>query len=83
MDTERSVIEHALHVRIGFSYEPICDAVVMSSETFSKLCVKCGSLSERVTTVPKADGTSSFDVLECLECKFVEWVPEAQPDYKS
>ena len=77
------MIKRVLHLRIGFPYGRICEAVVMSSETFSKLCEKCGSLSERVTTVPKADGTSGYDVFECVECKFVEWVSESQTKYKS
>ena len=40
----------------------------MSSETFSKPCVKCGARY----------GTSGYEVFQCVSCKFVEWMPEAQ-----
>ena len=39
-------------------------------------CKKCGGLSNRVMTFPKSVENEGCSVYQCLDCKFVEWLPQ-------
>jgi hypothetical protein len=48
---------------------------VTSDAPFGQTCKKCGARSERVATFPKSTENAGYDVYQCLDCKYVEWLP--------
>ena len=39
-------------------------------------CKKCGGVSKLVMTFPKSVENEGCSVYQCLDCKFVEWLPQ-------
>ena len=39
-------------------------------------CKKCGGFSKLVMTFPKSVENEGCSVYQCLDCKFVEWLPQ-------
>jgi hypothetical protein len=50
--------------------------VVRDPPTFGRTCKKCGGSSERVMTFPKSLENEGYAVYQCVDCKFVEWLPQ-------
>ena len=46
---------------------------------FSKTCKRCGGRSELVLTLSDV----RYDVYQCLDCKFVDWILQRQVGHKS
>jgi predicted nucleic-acid-binding Zn-ribbon protein len=44
------------------------------SISFARTCIKCGSRSERVTTIAESTENAAYQIYQCLECKYVEWL---------
>src|SRR5262245_41065314 len=43
---------------------------------FSSDCKKCGGRTERLVTLPNSVGRdTAYEVYQCLDCKFIEWLP--------
>ena len=49
---------------------------VRDPPTFSRTCKKCRGSSERVMTFPKSIENEGCVVYQCVDCKFVEWLPQ-------
>jgi hypothetical protein len=42
---------------------------------FSENCKRCGGRTERVFTLPEGVGNTGYDIYQCLDCKFIDWLP--------
>ena len=47
---------------------------VRDPPTFGRTCN--GGSSERVMTFPKSIENQGYTVYQCVDCKFVEWLPQ-------
>jgi hypothetical protein len=45
-------------------------------------CKKCGGVSKLVMTFPKSVENEGCSVYQCLDCKFVEWLPQDESKTK-
>jgi predicted nucleic-acid-binding Zn-ribbon protein len=50
-----------------------------TAKRFSRTCIKCGSQSDLVATLPDDNNQNvHYAIYQCLGCKFVEWLPQDQ-----
>jgi DNA-directed RNA polymerase subunit M/transcription elongation factor TFIIS len=49
-----------------------------STTPSDRSCTKCGGRAEHVVTLPKSKDHGGYKIYRCMECEFVEWLPQSQ-----
>ena len=43
-----------------------------------KICPKCGGRCEHITTLHKIEATTDYEIVRCVNCNFIDWLPRTQ-----